>query len=68
MPLRSVTINTIASDDILNAAEAGSALIISGTSTANRADGNRDAKRRQLQRQRAGRRKLERQRTDWRFS
>ncbi|HDI6291889.1 TPA: Ig-like domain-containing protein [Escherichia coli] len=30
----SVTINTIASDDILNAAEAGSALIISGTSTA----------------------------------
>ncbi|EQA2935751.1 BapA-related adhesin SiiEA [Escherichia coli] len=29
----SVTINTIASDDILNAAEAGSALIISGTST-----------------------------------
>ncbi|MEH4664739.1 Ig-like domain-containing protein [Escherichia coli] len=30
----SVTINTIASDDILNAAEAGSALTISGTSTA----------------------------------
>ncbi|HAN4399510.1 TPA: Ig-like domain-containing protein [Escherichia coli] len=30
----SVTINTIASDDILNAAEAGFALIISGTSTA----------------------------------
>ncbi len=30
----SVTINTIASDDILNADEAGSALIISGTSTA----------------------------------
>ncbi|MGK3546381.1 BapA-related adhesin SiiEA [Escherichia coli] len=29
-----VTINTIASDDILNAAEAGSALTISGTSTA----------------------------------
>ncbi|EKR0411448.1 Ig-like domain-containing protein [Escherichia coli] len=29
----SVTINTIAADDILNAAEAGSALIISGTST-----------------------------------
>ncbi|HFO6285399.1 TPA: Ig-like domain-containing protein [Escherichia coli] len=30
----SVTINTIATDDILNAAEAGSALTISGTSTA----------------------------------
>ncbi|EOJ6646816.1 Ig-like domain-containing protein [Escherichia coli] len=30
----SVTINTIAADDILNAAEAGSALTISGTSTA----------------------------------
>ncbi|HCJ8740366.1 TPA: Ig-like domain-containing protein [Escherichia coli] len=30
----SVTINTIASDDILNAAEAGSALTISGTTTA----------------------------------
>ncbi|HEI2462082.1 TPA: Ig-like domain-containing protein [Escherichia coli] len=30
----SVTINTIASDDILNAAEAGTALTISGTSTA----------------------------------
>ncbi len=29
-----MTINTIASDDILNAAEAGSALTISGTSTA----------------------------------
>ncbi|MDW4772766.1 Ig-like domain-containing protein, partial [Escherichia coli] len=29
-----VTINTIASDDILNATEAGSPLIISGTSTA----------------------------------
>ena len=33
-PRPSVTINTIASDDILNAAEAGSALTISGTSTA----------------------------------
>ena len=33
-PRHSVTINTIATDDILNAAEAGSALTISGTSTA----------------------------------
>ena len=44
-----VTINTIAGDDILNAAEAGAALTITGSSTAEaEADGDRHAQWRKL--------------------
>ncbi len=68
--LQGVTINPVASDDIVNAAEAGVAQIISGQGDWSRRwrHGNRHAWRYYLHHHRAGQFKLERERSGGRYS